>query len=551
MFKSPLVRTLQLLTPVELDDLHQFVASPIFNEVHRYRDKLRLFEHLKKYYPDFNHADLAKSSVGKALFPDRSKHISELERTMALLLPIVRQFIAITYFDVRSVRVHPPDEEEIREMPARMINYLRQTLALMRFYGERNHADRVSDTELTPVSGKHNFFPNLYANLSEVFARQQDFNIFDENTFCDVHYLMFLGEYEKAHYESEQQDQRQGDANLLAAVEQLDQFYLITKMHLMTKLEMRQRTSNLFEADVLRQKRLEANFEISKSFTNQLIKDYKYLRTPGISIYLALFEFLNASEPGEASDYLATRFGRLLLRKSHKSAVPSGRLNDFNVLLRNYWVKRYHSTGDLIFLERNHQLHKEQLALVGPQDSIPSSQFQGIILTALKLRKTEWVAQILNDFDPKKIIGEPHLDILMDVLWACLHFAKGDFLAARAKMPHYISYGVFQDGYLYGTAVSWDLKIRYELDILQEEESMQMVKTSTTRIGRFRSLPPAMVERYQGIFSFITKINRYKLNSGKNQDKIKVLKDQIAQTSVSEQEWLLTKCTELLKTENK
>lgn len=120
-----------------------------------------------------------------------------------------------------------------------------------------------------------------------------------------------------------------------------------------------------------------------------------------------------------------------------------------------------------------------------------------------------------------------------------------------AKMPHYISYGVFQDGYLYGTAVSWDLKIRYELDILQEEESMQMVKTSTTRIGRFRSLPPAMVERYQGIFSFITKINRYKLNSGKNQDKIKALKDQIVQTSVSEQEWLLAKCTELLKTENK
>jgi hypothetical protein len=138
----------------------------------------------------------------------------------------------------------------------------------------------------------------------------------------------------------------------------------------------------------------------------------------------------------------------------------------------------------------------------------------------------------------------------MDVMWACLYFAKGDYKAARAKMPHYISYGVFQDGYLYATAVSWDIKIRYELDILQEEESLQMLKTASTRIGRFRSLPPAMIVRYLGIFSFITKINRFKKNPNKNQVKILLLKEEISQTQVSEQEWLLSKCTALLKTEN-
>ena len=48
MYASPLLRTLQLLSQEELEALHLFVASPIFNDT-RPDETLALFEFLKKY----------------------------------------------------------------------------------------------------------------------------------------------------------------------------------------------------------------------------------------------------------------------------------------------------------------------------------------------------------------------------------------------------------------------------------------------------------------------------------------------------------------------
>ncbi|MEI7587710.1 hypothetical protein, partial [Runella sp.] len=352
-----------MLTQEEIEDLHLFVASPIFNEVHRHRDKLRLFELIKKYYPSFSDQELSKLNVGKLLFPERSNPISELERTMSLLLPIVRQFIAVNYFDVRSVRINPPSSEEIKESPAKLINYMRQTLALIRFYGERLDASREQSIIVTQEnlgSQRHNFFTNLYTNFSDVFTHRLDFNDFDEYAFSDLHYFMFSAESERANFESTQQNQRLGDFNLLNTIEQLDKFYLLTKLHLMNKLEMCRRNANLFENQPSMRLRMEANFALTNNMVEKILREHKNLRTPGISVYLALFEFLNQPEAGDRSDFLAERFSRLLRSSKHKTSIPTSRLMDFNLLLRNYWSTRYNATGNLKLLEHTHRLQSEQ-----------------------------------------------------------------------------------------------------------------------------------------------------------------------------------------------
>lgn len=545
-----------MLTQEEIEDLHLFVASPIFNEVHRHRDKLRLFELIKKFYPSFSDRELNKLSVGKLLFPERSNPVSELERTMSLLLPIVRQFIAVNYFDVRSVRVNPPSVEEIKESPAKLINYMRQSLALMRFYGERLDTSREQSALVSPENTgtqRHNFFPNLYAHFAEVFARRLNFNDFDEYAFCDLNYFMFSAEYERAHYESSQQDLRLGDNNLLTTIEQLDQFYLLSKLHLINKLDMRRHASNLFEEDPARRMRMDANFELTYMMVEKILHQYKYLRTPGISVYLALFEFLNQPEAGDRSDFLAERFSRLLRNSKHKASIPTSRLMDFNLLLRNYWSTRYNATGNLKLLERTHHLQSEQIAMLGPDQGIPTTHLQSIVFTAIKLRKLSWVEQVLSQFSAERIVGEPNAEIVLDILFACCLIAAGEVQKAHQKMPHYFNYGAIDDGHLYYVAATHDVKIRFELGVLQEEESVNMIRATTTRVKRFKTLPATAKDRALIFFTFANKIYRQKQKSKHDLAQIVAMRDEIANANVVEREWLLAKCDQLLrpKTGNK
>jgi hypothetical protein len=555
MFRNELIQTLKLLDEEELETLHLMVASPIFNEVHRHHDKIRLFEYLKKYYPHFEHPALDRMTSGKALWPEREQPVAELERTIALLMPIVREFITFSQFDVRGVKPSKKRQKNALQDPIQLLNHLRQQISLMRFYSQRLSPNITGSMgEIRPIKlpldqVSTNFFKNLYTNLNQLFTETDDFSRFDERSYADFHYFHFWAELENAHWQSWQKGT--SDSNLFHTVERLDEFYLLSKLDLMCRLVIRRNQYEIFPDLPALRERMENNFQMTTQMVNSLLSDCKKLRTPGITVYAALFDFLTGDRDAVQRDHAAERFGRLIGRPQHRRAVPLQRMAAISVLLRNYWIARFNKTRNIDFLRRSHELQLAQLAQLRPGEGLPDSHFRSLVATAIRLDNHAVAEDLLENFDQKRILGETAVDVLFDILKAKLWFAKGDIQAAAKQMPHYYRYGELQDEYSYMIAVTTDVCIRYEIGDLADDESVNMLRATRARMDRFRVVSRQQVQPFLTLLRLAPRVfalrEKMTLKKGSLEKSILGLKEEILQSNTAEKEWLLSQIGQLEK----
>ncbi len=566
MQDSTLIRTLQLLTPEEFDTLEKFVESPIFNEVNRFNDTVRLFEYLRNYYPQFQGPELGKKIAGKALFPNRSQPEGEVERTMAQLMHVVRQFINFRYSAVREGRVvRGGRKTNILQDPVALLNFARQQLALMRFYSERllqkpveaaklfkntDSAAAASGGKKKRVKKAENYFHGLYEELEDAFDQQHRFGDFAEYEYSDFFYFRYLSEQEKAIYESLHEWSAQGGfLNLLVASEKLDRFYLLSKLDQMCKLLHLQQIAMPFDEGTDEYRRLRTNQKLTVKMARLLMQHGYDRNDPGIALYFTLLRLLAKKKP-EKTDPLAEQF--FLLLRQHRDLVPAKRFKDFNVIVRSYWARRYRQTRDRDFLERqflSHQEDIEQLRRTG--EAIQSSHFQNMLFNAIKLGHLDWAGDFLHEFS-EKITATPAPEIVADIGRAMLHFARRNYKAAEQQLPHYFNYGASEDPVLYALAATLDLRIRYECNSLLDPEGINMKRATHKRIKENKSLPP---QRREGILAFYDyAIRLYRLREklqlrGSNcTTALQELEDitvNLAQKPAVDSEWLQEKCREI------
>ncbi len=563
MHESPLIRTLQLFTPAEIEDLERFVSSPIFNEAHRFNDTVRLFKYLRAHYPHFSAPELEKSVAGRALFPKRNHPENELERTMAQLMHIVKQFINFRYSAVRAGRiVRSGRKQNILQDPVSLLNFARQQLSLMRFYSERllqkavSHPQSASAPDPPPhkkrrVRRAENFFRHLYDELKEVLDGQQHFDLFEEFEFSDFHYYRYLAEQEKAIYESLHEWSAQGGfVNLLMATESLDRFYLLSKLDQICRLLHLQHMAMPFAEDSDEYRRLMTNQRVTTKMVKLLMKHAYHEGDPGIALYFTLLQLLTKKKV-EKTDVLAEQFFQLLRQQA--ATVPSRRFRDFSVIVRSYWARRYRQTRQHRFLEQiflSHQEDLEQLRRTG--EGIQSSHFQGILFNAIKLGELDWAEAFLNEFAPR-IIATPDPHLVADIGFAMLAFARKEFERAAQRLPHYFTYGTTDDPNLYSLAATLDVRIRYELNTLFDEEGNNMRRATQKRIKENKTLRP---ERQQSILKFYqaaTCLFRQKEKLSLRLAPIEKVRQEVERVwndievhPVVDSEWLRDKCRELL-----
>ncbi|MCK6693078.1 MAG: hypothetical protein L6Q97_13385 [Thermoanaerobaculia bacterium] len=565
MQDSTLIRTLQLLNQEEFDTLELFVASPIFNEVNRFNDTVRLFEYLKEYYPHFQDPALDKNTTGKALYPKRSNPAGEVEKSMAQLMHIVRQFINFRYTAVKGGRVvRGGRKTAFLHDPVALLNFARQQLALMRFYSERLHqksnepgTETVSPPKTAAEEGKkkrakraEHFFQNLYNELEEVFDSQQEFNHFAEYEYSDFFYFRYLSEQEKALYESLHEWSAQGGfLSLLETTEKLDRFFLLSKLDQICKLLHLQQLAKPFGEDTDEYRRLLTNQNLTVKMAKLLAQNQYDKDDPSILLYFTLLKLLTKKKP-EKTDALADTFFELL--RQHRSILPAKRLADFLVIVRSYWVRRYRQTRDRQFLERQFRSHQEDIEQLRREDrDIRSSHFQNILSNAVRLGHLEWAETFLNQFS-QRITATPEPEIVADVGQALLRFAQKRYAEAGKILPHYFTYGATDDINLYLVAATLDVRIRYELDTLLDEDSVNMRRATQKRIRENKTMRP---ERKAGVLAFYehaVNLFRHKEKKQYRQadpaillreaDKIETA---LKATPAADAEWLLEKCREL------
>jgi hypothetical protein len=352
MYASPLLRTLQLLNKEELEALHQFVASPIFNTV-RPEDTLALFEFLKGHYPSFDSPELHRDRSGPLFFPKTSNPVGALQRTMAQLMAIVRLFVTFRYEMLRDAK--KPDGTAL-------LHEVQQKLALMRFYSERLSQNSPVPPPLSPpISGEQgrksrkaeHFFENLNNQARRELESHTDFSDFEEHEFADYHQFKFMVEQEKAFYE-EQSSERDGDKNLLAATEQLDTYYLMNKLDQMCRLVHYQRMWQLYEPGSAEHRRFLANRDTTLQIL-QALRDNGFLQDPAVAMYCNLLDFLTQHDANTA-EALSGELERLLTENPH--SLPSRRVKAMRVMVRGFWPARYRETKDKRFLEKYSRINR-------------------------------------------------------------------------------------------------------------------------------------------------------------------------------------------------
>jgi len=484
MYASPLLRTLQLLSKEELEALHLFAASPIFN-VTRPDETLALFEFLKPFHPDFNSPELHRDEAGKRFFPKASNPVGALQRSMAQLMAIVRHFVTFRYAVLRDANA--PDGSAL-------LHEVQQKLSLMRFYSERIHQRSTAPAPAAQVEEQgrknrkaENFFENLNNSARKELNGRTDFSDFDEHGFADYHLFRYMVEQEKAFFE-ERNSERDGDKNLLAATEQLDTFYLMSKIDQMCRLVHYQRMWRLFEDGSPEHTRFLANRDTTVRIVRAL-RDSGFLQDPAVALYCTLLDLLTQSDVAEA-ERLSGLFEKLL--EDNPGALPSIRVQAMRVMVRGFWPARYRETKDPRFLEKIFAMQLHQLQQLKADAPLPSTHFQNILLTALKLGNTDWAEDFFHQFSGRisGLLDEEQKKLLLDISKAAILFGKGKFKQAADTLPHYLTYGALDDIYLYAIAATLDTRIRFELEDLDDDYAERMLHATATRIRRDDSLPP-------------------------------------------------------------
>ena len=548
MYASPLLRTLQLLSQEELDALHLFAASPIFNDT-RHEETLALFEFLKKFYPNFDHPELHRDVAGKRFSPNAANPVGALQRTMAQLMRIVRHFVTFRYAVLRDA-----DEAD----GSALLHEVQQKLALMRFYSERlNQSNLPAASIQVEEQGRksrksENFFENLNNQARRELDNCVDFSDFDEHEFADYHQFKFMVEQEKVFFE-EQNSARDGDKNLLAATEQLDTFYLLSKLDQMCRLVHYQRMWRLYEEGSPEL----ARFLINRDTTVQIARTLHasgFFQQPAVSLYCTLLDFLTQSDPTEA-EALSETFEKLLTE--NPQALPVMRVQAMRVMVRGFWPARYRETKDRRFLEKIFSTQLYQLQQLKSGEALPSTHFQNILFTSLKLGKADWAEEFFLKHQ-SKISGlndDEQKSLLLEIACAAILFAKKDFKGAAKKMPHYLTYGALDDIYLYAIAATLDTRIRYELDDLDDDYAEHMLHATATRLRRDDSLPPH--RRTERLRFFPLAKDLFKLKIQRSHDRRADLKPGLAKIrqrldaeTVVDWEWVEEKYNSF-KTENK
>lgn len=491
MLESQLLHTLRLLEPEEIETLHLFIASPIFHGGHRANDMLAVFEEMKGFYPDFSDTSLTKEKVGEKLFKKRTNPGFDVTRTMADLMSITRHFINFRYSAVRSSRPRQ-NENGVNDQSIanKVLNDARQQLALMRFYNERLHnrptvSDESSQKAKTTPGKKprhvNKFFENLYNKLKNDLEKIEDFSSFEEYEFSEYLYFRYLLEHEKSLFDG-LINPTDIDQNFTAVIEELDNFYLFNKLHLLSKLVNLEKHKDFSKDEPDLHEKIVRNKKFMLHVCRLIHKasDMKVF----IHLYLTLLN-IHTENNKEKADLLAKDLVEML--DKHQQVIPEALLEEFEIQIRSYWSSRYQNSRDEAYLPLVHSMQQRQIERLRlNKKGIPASQLTNILFTAFKLHKAKWAEEVLTLLGAR--IMDADAALIREILVARLRFEQKRYPEAAEALPHYINYGKLKDVVFYKIAAGIDVKISYETNCLLDDKAADMFHTTQTRIKRDRSL---------------------------------------------------------------
>ena len=95
MINSKLVSLLKTLSPTEMKELKDYINSPFFN---KNRKVVALFDHIRKFYPDFSNNSLTDQSISAVIFPGMKHDYFKIRNLTSDLFSLAKDFLAHLYY---------------------------------------------------------------------------------------------------------------------------------------------------------------------------------------------------------------------------------------------------------------------------------------------------------------------------------------------------------------------------------------------------------------------------------------------------------------------
>lgn len=128
MYKFTLINTLKSFNLKEIREFGDFVRSPFFN---KNQAAVKLFDYLRKYYPDFNSGKLRKEIAYKEMFGKSDYSESFMKTIIHILSNLADEFLFHLNYRKKPIleKLMICEELNSRKLERRLLKLIRETEA--------------------------------------------------------------------------------------------------------------------------------------------------------------------------------------------------------------------------------------------------------------------------------------------------------------------------------------------------------------------------------------------------------------------------------------
>ena len=477
-----LLEILFLLKLKEHKRFYKFLRSPFFNDGYNAVSIIKLYEYLRTHKFDISSLALTKEQIFNHIFvnKDLSRHKLDLDRLLSELLDLLEQYLTFEQNPVTETRW-------LKELS--MAKFYRNHGLVKRFEAAIESAEK--EINRSPYRDSQFFFQK-FLQAQEEFEFQSSFNI------------------------------RRNDANLLETHWNLDIFYSMLKINYSSILLLQGSMTEIEAKETLQ----------FVETIKQLLESSPYLMTPVMDIYYRIYQLLHNVSDEKAILELED------LIQTNESLIPPDKMKDIQAFYRTFWVKRYvnHNTPDALmklFGVYEKHLVKGYLYRDG---KIHTTTLQSLTNTGLKLKKFEWVKELLDMHTPERIIGRDDTDEIHNFLLANYYFSIVEYDKAEEILLSLKFKDIFYDIQVYFLVI----KIYYEQGSPLLDDKINALKVKIAR----GNLPEAKKAFFYNSLNKLAIIQRLRFIPDKAQ-KMRLLEELNSSKIFSEREWLIEKVQDL------
>lgn len=478
MQQSKLVKGLKLLTAWELNHFGDFIHSPFFNKHEKVRE---LVDHLLAQAPDFEGLELDKQFVHEKLFPDEPFQEQRFKNLLSQTVKLYRNFLAFYELKNNDFRIGTSllDAYRDRSMEG----------AYQKQYKALGQAVRKRDEKLQEIHLKE-------LELRESFITWQNSRM-----------------------------SRSVEGSIQSASDQLDTFYLFSKMKYGVEMANRQGVvAQEFDPGML------------PAVLAHLQRRPEILREqPEIQIYLLIYRAFTEEDPDPAFKELMEQL------MEHSPRFPRPEVREMYGYAANFCIRQVNK-GKRNYLSTLFQLYKWALAQGAIYQSdgwLVQWDYKNIVSTSLKAGEDDWCRDFIEQY--KERIAPEFRENAYAYNLASFHFEQQDYHRALMLLQQVEFSDVF---YALGSRVIL-LKSYYEMGDLDALSSL--CDAFKIYLKRNKTLSRLQFTIYFNLVGFAKKLadlhRKHALSSAaERSEAAKALVEKVkAQRNTAQAPWLIEK----------